>query len=151
MLPQRYEYKRARNAKQYEFFSEGPKGRIRKLISYAYMGTENGHDYYNLGFGDYDLTTKKINDLIISGNKDRDKILATVAATALEFTRQISSCRIVIQGSTATRTRLYQMKIAAYYQEISELFDIQCVKENGHLETFRKGVNYGGFILERKL
>jgi len=150
MLPERYEYRRARGFTQYQFFSEGPKGKIRKLVVYSYLATEEGHTYYNLGFGDYDPALNELNDLTVSNNLDRDKVLATVAATAEEFSRQHPDCRIVVSGSPPARTRLYQMKIASHYSMISEMFDIQCQTTMGELVPFRKGENYEGFIFERK-
>ncbi len=89
-----------------------------------------------------------VNDLIVSENQDRDKILATVAATAVEFTRTIRKCRLTIRGSTPARTRLYQMKIAAHYPDISELFDIQGETKNGW-GKFKTGENYLAFRFER--
>ncbi|GGA98756.1 hypothetical protein GCM10011511_22600 [Puia dinghuensis] len=117
---------------------------------YSYLGTDNGWNYYNLGFGDFDPLEKKISDLTVSNNLDRDKILATVAATALEFSKWHPSCKIVIKGSTPARTRLYQMKICSHYSNIIELFDIQGLTKEGELVPFREGENFDGFIIERK-
>jgi hypothetical protein len=55
---ERYEYKRGSNYRQYEFFSEGPKGRILKIVYFSFLRKVNGYAYYNLGFGDYDPKTK---------------------------------------------------------------------------------------------
>lgn len=150
MLPERYEYSRSENLKQYEFYSSGPKGNIRKLITYSFIGTRDGHRYYNLGFGDYDQSGNEILDLVVSDNKDADKVLATVAATAVDFFKRHRNCGIIFEGSTSARTRLYQMKIAEYYHEISELFDIQGLTEDGMWSAFSKGVRYKGFFVKRK-
>ena len=77
MLPERYEYTRSQSFKEYSFFSEGPKGRIQKIVSYSYLGSQDGYDYYNLGFGDYDPVAKKVSDLKVSDNKDPDKVLTS--------------------------------------------------------------------------
>ena len=69
----------------------------------------NGITYFNLGFGDQDESTGKINDLTISNNSDTDRILATVAATILEFTAHFPDAIVYVKGSTPARTRLYQM------------------------------------------
>jgi hypothetical protein len=42
-------------------------------------------DIYNLGFGDLNQATGEIDDLSISSNHDRDKILGTVASSVLHF------------------------------------------------------------------
>jgi len=148
MLPERYEYTRSQSFKEYSFFSEGPKGRIQKIVSYSYLGSQDGYDYYNLGFGDYDPVAKKVSDLKVSDNKDPDKVLTTIAATAMEFTRQFPGRRIVVEGSTPSRTRLYQMKIAKHYIMISEIFDIQGLTENGTLIPFEKGKSFSAFVAE---
>lgn len=150
MLPERYEFKRARNARQYEFYSEGPKGRIRKVVLYSYIGTSNGRNNYNLGFGDYDPKKDEILDLIISNNKDQDKILATVAATALDFADGHPGCGILFRGSTPARTRLYQMNIVRHYEEIIKAFDFQCLTEGAEWVGFARGENYMGFFFFQK-
>ena len=63
----------------YEFDSEGPKGRIRKVVRYT-LQNAGGIRYFNLGFGDLNKATDKIDDLAVTDNQDREKILATVAA-----------------------------------------------------------------------
>ena len=83
MLLDRYEYSSERLALFYEFISEGPKGRIRKIVEYTPTTIEN---VYNLAFGDYDDTIGGINDKIITNNGDSQKILATVASTVYAFT-----------------------------------------------------------------
>ena len=148
MFLERYEYKKSRIPGQFFFYSNGPKGRIRKVVMYGYLGKINGFHNFNVGFGDWDPKSGEINDLTVTDNKDREKVLATVAATAVEFTRATRKCRLIIRGSTSARTRLYQMKIAAYYDNISELFDIQGGTEMGW-EKFKRGKNYSAFRFKR--
>jgi hypothetical protein len=150
MLLERYSFKVDAGFLQYTFYSEGSKGRIDKIVLYTYLMTLGGIPYYNLGFGDHDDKNDQINDLAVSGNGDRDKILATVAYTAIEFSSHFHKCRIVIQGSTLSRTRLYQMGIARHHQEISQLFDIQGMTETGELVPFKRGENYRAFLASRK-
>jgi hypothetical protein len=99
-------------------------------------------------FGDFDPKSGKISDLTVSDNKDREKVLSTVAATAMEFTDLVRKCRLIVTGSTPSRTRLYQMKIFAHYDDISELFDIQGQTEKGWVR-FKKGEKYVRFLFER--
>lgn len=150
MLLDRYEYEVGGSFKQYDFYSEGPKGRIRKAVFYKFLGTRDGLDYYNLGFGDYNEDKQMVNDLSVSDNKDRDKILATVANTTLEFTSHFPDCRIVATGSTLARTRLYQMGIAKHYEEISKIFDIQGLTKAGGWRPFKGGENYLALLISRK-
>lgn len=85
MLLDKYAYAADSTCHQYEFCSEGPNGKIRKIIEYSYFQI-NGKSYYNLAFGDWDDTRQDINDLSVSNNGDRKKILATIAASVIEFT-----------------------------------------------------------------
>ena len=63
------------------------------------MGKVNGFYYYNVGFGDFDPKSGKINDLVVTDNKDREKVLATVVATAMDFTRTMRKCALVDRKS----------------------------------------------------
>lgn len=71
------------NLTTFEFISEGPKGRIPKLVQYSQT---NLKDVFNLAFGDINESTGKINDTIISNNGDSEKVLATIVATVYAFT-----------------------------------------------------------------
>ncbi len=106
---ERYEYYANETFLDFEFESEGPKGKIRKVIRYSPQNA-NGITYFNLGFGDLNEETGKINDFATSNNKDRDKILATVAATVLEFTENFPDVMVYAKGSTLARTRLYKLE-----------------------------------------
>ena len=67
----------------FEFESEGKIGRVPKLVAFQ---PTNLKGVYNLAFGDKNSDTGQINDRIITDNGDRDKVLATVAATVYAFT-----------------------------------------------------------------
>lgn len=111
----------------YEFVSEGPKGSIKKMVEYTETATAN---VYNLGFGDYDETTKSINDISVTNNGDSLKILAT--------------------GSTNVRTRLYRMGITNNLAEITEDFIVYGFTEQGIWEEFEVGEDYEAFLIKKK-
>lgn len=145
---ERYEYKKSSTFGQFYFYSHGPKGRIRKVVFYRQMATLNGFHYYNVGFGDFDPKSGKINDLVVTDNKDREKVLATVVATAMDFTRSGRKFILIVRGSTPARTRLYQMKISLYHDNISQLFEIEG-ETGSSWEKFERGKNYSGFRFKR--
>ena len=151
MLLDRYGYRANESYSQYEFKSEGPNGLVIKKVLYQYMTTVDYVDQYNLFFGDVDQRTGKLSDLSVSNNKDRSKILATVAATAVDFSDHFPGSRIYAQGSTPTRTRVYQMGIAAHFAEINRYFLVK----GKHIEKgwvfFRPGYNYLAFLATRKI
>jgi hypothetical protein len=132
----------------YEFYSEGPKGRIRKIVLYERL-EKFADNAFNLAFGDWDEQRQAIDDKVISNNDDREKILATVAVSVLDFIKHHPGSIIFAEGSTPSRTRLYQIGIATYWIEISEMFLISGFRE-GNWEPFEIGKNYEAFTLESK-
>jgi hypothetical protein len=129
----------------YLFFSEGPRGTITKAVLYSQV-EEN---LFNLGFGNWNEKLREVDDSTRSNNGDRDKILATVAFTTLDFTNQFPNALIVAEGSTPARTRLYQMGIASNLMEINEIFEIYGFLA-GRTERFERGRNYEAFLIKRK-
>jgi hypothetical protein len=132
----------------YEFFSEGQSGRIRKMIVFRQLITQP-FVVYNLAFGDLNEETGDIDDGVISNNQDRDKVLATVAATIHDFSDKNGNHLIYAEGSSLSRSRLYQMSIARNLEEISMEFEIKGLTEKGW-EPFQKNVNYKAFLTNRK-
>ncbi len=56
---------------------------------------------------------------------------------------------VYAKGSTPSRTRLYQMGIAANFKEISSLLHIYGFL-NGNWHQFEKNINYEAFFVLRK-
>jgi len=75
----------------FEFISEGPKGKIAKLIQFMPTNFDN---LYNLAFGDKNSATGEIDDTIISNNEDSEKVLATVVASVYAFMDKHPGTRI---------------------------------------------------------
>ena len=130
----------------FEFISEGPNGFIHKLVRYQ---PTNLKDVYNLAFGDKDHTTGNIDDTVISNNSDSEKVLATVVATIYAFTDKYPDTWIYATGSTKSRTRLYRMGISRFLSEIDEDFEV-LGELSDNWDTFRKDVEYEGFLVKRK-
>ena len=104
---------------------------------------------YNLGFGDKNLTHQTIDDRAVTNNGDTDRVLATVAFTIYAFYQEYPDANVYLSGSTASRTRLYQININKFYDYISKDFIIYGELEQG-FERFEKGVNYQGFFILKK-
>ena len=141
----RYPVVTSDNPYVYTFISEGPKGKIAKGIFY----TPIEENLYNLGFGDLNEDFSDLSDSSRSNNGDRDKVLTTVAFTALNFTSNFPDAIIFIEGSTPARTRLYQMGIAANLVEINDNFIIRGFVDD-LWEVFQVGRNYEAFLVSRK-
>lgn len=129
----------------YEFLSEGPNGTIKKVVIYQ----EIEDNVFNLAFGDWDETKQRINDKGRSNNNDSTKVLATVGSTVIDFIKYHPGATIFAMGSTASRTRLYQIGIQANFYKINQLFNIQGNLE-GNWEPFKRGRNYQAFTLHAK-
>ena len=130
----------------FEFISEGPKGIIHKLVKFQ---PTNLKDVYNLAFGDKDLSTGNIDDLVISNNSDSEKVLASVVSTIYAFTDKFPDAWIYATGSTKSRTRLYRMGITKFISEVEENFEV-LGEQNDEWEIFVKDVEYESFLIRRK-
>jgi hypothetical protein len=141
----KYSYKTNESFLSYEFVSEGPKGKIKKAVHFIKINAA----VYNLGFGDVDEQTNRVNDLVATNNKDTRKVLATVASTVYDFFRHYPDVYVFIQGSTPARTRLYKIGIVNNWHEISASFDVYGFKD-GEWETFQLQDVYEAFLVTRK-
>lgn len=130
---------------RFEFFSEGPKGRIKKQVIFK----QTTHvSVYNLGFGDFNLETGEINDSIVTDNKDSQKVLATVASTIYKFFEKHPDCFVYATGSTVSRTRLYRIGISNNLDKIVNDFELFGFIDNGW-EKFKKGRPYEAFLIKK--
>ena len=134
------------NMMTFEFISEGPKGLIHKFVRFQ---PTNLKDVYNLAFGDKDHSTGNIDDMVISNNGDSEKVLASVVSTIYAFTDKFPDAWIYATGSTKSRTRLYRIGITKFLSEVEEQFEV-LGEQNDEWETFRKNVEYEGFLVRRK-
>jgi len=139
------------NFLSFEFHSSGPKGKIKKIIQFKKLiapDTQNG--IYNLAFGDYNEAADKIDDLVVSNNKDSEKVLATVATAVVYFTDEYPDALVFVQGSTPSRTRYYLMGITKHLQEISNSFEIWGALSDSEWELFEKSRPYKALLAKRK-
>ncbi len=128
------------------FTSHGPKGNIVKVVIFTPM---NEPGVYNLALGDYNPETDKTDFENISNNSDRDKVLASVVDTVYGFFANKPEVVLHFKGSDNARTRLYQMAIAVFIEELSKDFDI-FGKLNGKILRFTIGINYDAFLIQLK-
>ena len=131
---------------KFEFYSEGPKGKIRKQI--VFRAFENAPTVFNLGFGDVD-ENERINDTVVTDNGDSKRVLSTVALTVLKFYEKHPGCYVYVTGSTTARTRLYRMGIAKNLLEIKVDFVVYGYI-NDTWEEFKERIDYQAFLLKKK-
>jgi hypothetical protein len=149
MNPDPYKFSASDTFLDFEFESNGPNGKVRKIVRYSPQNA-GGITYFNLGFGDLNSKTGKIDDLASTNNQDRAKILATIAATVLEFTLHFPDVMVYAKGSTPARTRLYQIGISSNWTEIEPILHVFGYEHNNGWLPFRKNVNFQAFLVKRK-
>lgn len=119
------------------------------MIQFTQLQDEN---IYNLAFGNLTMDGS-IDDATTNDNKDRNKILATIAGAIYEFSSLYPNKFIFFTGSTPERTRLYRMALTINIEELSRDFHIYGLLRG--IETyerviFNKGADYFGFMIQRK-
>jgi hypothetical protein len=142
-----YDLNPSKDGLLFEFNSEGPKGIIRKIIRFRRL--ENDPTIFNLGFGDLNVRTGKINDLSVSDNRDRDKILMTVASSVIHFFKAHPNTRVAFKGSTLSRTRLYTIQISKHLERLNQNVLIEGLTQDGW-ELFKKDRPYLALLITPK-
>ena len=132
----------------FEFISEGPNGMIKKKVQYQRI--DEDEELYNLAFGDVSSNNKNIDDKVVSNNGDRDKVLATVAATLFVFMKEYPNAIVYAKGSNLARTRLYQTGISKYFEGINKQFKVFGELDDDEIEIFQKNKNYLAFYIRNK-
>lgn len=143
----RYELSAGQHLTTFEFLSEGPKGKITKVIQFQPMIVSN---LYNLAFGDKNPITGELEDKTVTGNGDSEKVLATIVAAIYAFADRYPEAWIYATGSTGARARLYRMAINIYFDVIEKDFEIVGQLEN-EWELYEKGRDYRAFAVHRKI
>jgi hypothetical protein len=147
MHEESYNFEKGPEIHYYEFYSNGPNGKIKKVIQYQQVSSDE--EIFNLGFGDVDIESGQVNDLSVSNNQDTKRVLITVAKTILEFMEEHPTAIIIAKGSTPSRTRLYQMSIAQFWDEIKGIFEVKGLIDN-EWKSFKKGQNFEAFFIFKK-
>jgi hypothetical protein len=132
--------------KQYSFRSTGRKGTIIKVVEFV----EIQANVYNLGFGDFNPITQEIDDTIATKNGDMHKVLATIISITIDFLSDKPLAYVLFEGSTESRTRLYQIAIHQYYDEFIRVFEIYG-SDGGPFELFDKNKKYESFLIQKLL
>jgi hypothetical protein len=146
---ERYDIVEGKDGQTFDFYSNGPKGRIRKAVKFQHR-PELGSNVYNLSLGDYEEGTNMIDDSVVSNNGDPREILVSVGFAVDKFVNSHPRAIILIKGSTASRTRLYQMGIASAWLEIKERCEVWGRRAD-EWSPFEKGINYEEFLVFKNI
>ncbi|NIG54452.1 hypothetical protein [Chitinophaga sp. Cy-1792] len=129
----------------YEFFSIGPKGVILKRITFKFSKIEN---VVIMAFGDVNQDGE-IDDLSISNNGDRNKVLATICQTIARYLKHYPERMVYFKGSTEERTRLYRMIINNNIKEFEAGHHIW-MELDYKFVPFQPSIKVFGFAIKRK-
>lgn len=134
--------------KTFDFLSIGPKGAIKKRIQIQETTFKN---VYNLAFGDVNSETNDFDDIVISNNFDTAKVLATVAHAVYLFLQNNPNTYVYAEGSTPSRTRLYQMLISKNFEEIQTDFEIFGLSQQNIWVKYEINTPYLAFYVKKKI
>ena len=73
----------------------------------------------------------------------------TIAQTVVAFVEDHPKAVIMAKGSTPSRTRLYQMGKAQFWDEIGKMFEVKGLIDN-EWQSFEKGKNTNSLCAKRK-
>src|SRR5258708_4626424 len=99
----------------FEFISSGKQGNIKKRVSFEETEFSNVYNLSLLNIGKNGET----DDMTVSNNGDRDKILATIFRAANLYTLRYPQRWVYIAANTGGKMRLYRMAISLNFHELS--------------------------------
>ena len=102
-----------------------------------------------MGLGDLNPETGEVDYYSVSDNGDRNAVLATVSEVIESFFELYPSHTIYFKGTSISRTRLYQMAINHYYDELSVRFHILGELDD-KMTRFKRNTNYKSFLILKK-
>lgn len=101
---------------------------------------------YNLSL--VDIVDGKVSDTNVSNNKDMPQVLSTVYRTMLSFFEANPNAKVIFQGSTLSRTRLYRIAISRSKSSFEQKFRIFGYMDE-NFEPFEKDKNYEAFLIQK--
>lgn len=118
------------------FFVSKGKQDIIKVIQYSYVHELNGHQIYNLGFGDYHLDRDEIVDDINTNNGDVYKVFNTVLSTIPIFFKHFRNKTLMVQASDSRPDFLLKCQLTC-----KKKCQIECKNQNRRINIYRAYVN----------
>lgn len=148
MQLEKYDVKVTKDGNRYEFVSIGNKGSILKVIEFAPIN--QAETIYNLGFGDVDPLTGNWDDKAVSNNGDRNRVLATVAGSVVDFLNRRPTVTVFAAGSTPLRNILYQRTLERFWNEVAESYEVLGFTESDEWVLFEQKARFRAFLVRRE-
>ena len=140
-----YTFRSDEESTSFHFQSVGKRGIFDKLILIRPLLEE----HYNLALLDYDLDTQEYSDISVTDNGDMPEVLATVMKAILLFLDKYPERKVNFQGSTGSRTRLYQIAINQIYPEIKKDLTIYGWINNAWV-PFEPNLSFESFLIGKR-
>lgn len=122
---------------RFAFVSKGIKD-IIKVVDYDYVGLYNSRKTFNLGFGDYDPVTRRIDDHVNTENGDVYDVLNTVLNTIPLFFEEYPNHSLMVRGSDSGQEFVEKCK-AGCTKNCKDIED--CKKQNRRINIYNRYVN----------
>jgi len=120
---------------RYFFISQGEQD-IIKAIQYSFIQDLHGRKVFNLGFGDYDIGTDKLDDKTDSNNGDHYKVFNTVLSTIPTFFNAFNGAILMVHGSDSTDSFLEICK-----EKCTKKCENECKNFRRRINLYRRYVN----------
>lgn len=139
--PVTFDVKNAR----FRFQSIGKRGVFDKIVEFIPISP----NMYNLALLDYNLLTNEYSDISVTDNGDMPEVIATVISIIQSFLDSNPGQRVYFEGSTAARTRLYQIAISQVFDPAESDLLIEGYKD-GQWIVFEPNIRFEGFLVKKK-
>ncbi|KAA0989776.1 DUF6934 family protein [Dyadobacter aurulentus] len=130
---------------RFEFQSIGKRGVFTKVVFITPLHL----NVFNLSLVDYEDATHEYSDISITDNGDMNQVIATVIGLIGMFLNLNPGKSLYFEGSTASRTRLYQIIISKIYDPSSSELVVEGYK-NGTWHYFEPNKNYDSFLIKKR-
>jgi hypothetical protein len=148
MILEKYDFTASDEGTYFEFISNGPKGNIIKAVQFILI--DSIEEIYSLGLGDRDPITNQIDDEVVTDNKDTRKVLGTIGEIGRQFLESKPNAKIVFEGNTESKNRLYRIGINSVLGELNTKYSIFGFREqNLTWERFNKKSDYIAFTISK--
>jgi len=158
---------------RFAFISKGTNDVI-KIIDYDYVGLRNDVKTFNLGFGDFDPLTGRVNDHANTDNGDVYDVLNTVLNTVPQFFEEYPDHSLMVRGSDSgeefikrcrpqckkkcnmNQCKNQNRRINVYTQYVNTNYDELAIDYNflggneDTVEQFEKGKKYDTVFVSKK-
>lgn len=145
MILDRYDFTTDSITTVFQFTSMG-RTVVVKVVMYSETATPN---IYNLGLGDWNSETGELDDQIVTDNRDRNKVLATVAATLPAFFEKYPQAEAIAVGNTESRKWLYRKSVERYLPDIERGYIVKGYFQKRWI-PFSKDIPFEAILITRK-